>query len=244
MRRVWPASLRWRRPPPFEMAGPLISLRSYGAARGSHAHACFQILLGLDGELELEVEGRGQRIVAGGGCVILPGARHDFESPSGSRCLVLDTAEGRWARCPQTPARPQEALRLARYLESVLPRGTPLAQQLGPRLMLDAWSTAEPHPIQRHRRAIDWPQLSSWAQRRLHEELGVATLAAEACLSPTQFAARCREETGLSVMAWLRGLRLARARQLRASGAKLHDAAQQCGYRSAGALGAALRRDQ
>lgn len=34
-----------------------LSLRRYGASRGSHAHEHFQVLVGLDGVLELEVEG-------------------------------------------------------------------------------------------------------------------------------------------------------------------------------------------
>ena len=41
-----------------------LSLRRYGASRGSHAHAHFQVLVGLDGVLELEVEGRGRRVGA------------------------------------------------------------------------------------------------------------------------------------------------------------------------------------
>jgi quercetin dioxygenase-like cupin family protein len=73
-----------------------LSLRHYGASHGSHAHAHFQVLLGLDGVLELEVQGRGQRIGTGQGCVIAPGERHDFESRSGSRCLVLDTSDTGW----------------------------------------------------------------------------------------------------------------------------------------------------
>ncbi|NUN60539.1 MAG: AraC family ligand binding domain-containing protein, partial [Burkholderiaceae bacterium] len=69
-----------------------LSLRQYGASPGSHSHGHFQILLGLAGVLDLEVEGRGLRVASGGGCVIEPGARHDFESAHGSLCLVLDSA--------------------------------------------------------------------------------------------------------------------------------------------------------
>jgi len=42
-----------------------LSLRRYGASRGSHAHDHFQVLIGLDGVLDLEVEGRGRRVGAG-----------------------------------------------------------------------------------------------------------------------------------------------------------------------------------
>lgn len=72
-------------------AADQLSVRQYGASHGSHDHPHFQILLGLAGVLALEVDGRGQTIGAGEGVVIAPGARHDFESLEGARCLVLDT---------------------------------------------------------------------------------------------------------------------------------------------------------
>ena len=72
-------------------AAESLSLRRYGASPGSHSHNHFQILLGLSGALDLEVAGHGVRVAPGGGCVIAPGDRHDFESSRGSVCLVLAT---------------------------------------------------------------------------------------------------------------------------------------------------------
>ncbi|MEP6773778.1 MAG: AraC family ligand binding domain-containing protein, partial [Polaromonas sp.] len=92
-----------------------LSLRRYGASHGSHAHEHFQVLLGLNGVLELEVGGRGRRIAAGQGCVIAPDDRRDFESREGSHCLVLDTAHTGWVHCAADPARTAQALTLARY---------------------------------------------------------------------------------------------------------------------------------
>ena len=71
-------------------AADALSLRRYGPSPGSHSHDHFQVLFGLEGALELEIEGRGQRVAQGEGCVIRPGARHDFEAQRGSLCLVLD----------------------------------------------------------------------------------------------------------------------------------------------------------
>ena len=75
----------------MDTAGDHLSLRRYGPSPGSHSHDHFQVLLGLDGVLELEVEGRGRRVGPGEGLLVTPGDRHDFESSDGSRCLVLDT---------------------------------------------------------------------------------------------------------------------------------------------------------
>ncbi len=93
-----------------------LSLRRYGASRGSHSHDHFQVLIGIDGVLDLEVEGRGRRVGAGEGWVVTPGDRHDFESKDGSHCLILDTAQDLWAQCAgRAPLAPQ-LLALARYL--------------------------------------------------------------------------------------------------------------------------------
>ncbi len=225
------------------MAAPQgsLSLRRYGASHGSHVHAHFQVLLGLDGVLELEVQGRGQRIGAGQGCVIAPGEHHDFEARSGTRCLVLDTAQPGWAYCPAQPAQTAQALALAHYLAQALQHPDSLAQHYGPLLLLDAWRASVPAP-QRHERPINWEQLAAWAGQHLHQALSVAQLAQQVFLSPSRFAERCRRETGLSPMQWLRSQRLALAVQLRDGGLSVAETALRCGYQSPSALTAALRR--
>lgn len=220
-----------------------LSLRRYGASHGSHAHDHFQVLLGLEGALELEVQGRGRLIAAGDGCVIAPGEHHDFESRRGSHCLVLDTTQADWARCACIPAKTAQALALGHYLAHALLQRDSLALHHGPALLLEAWLPLGSAPSAlRHQRPIAWAQLAAWTQQRLHERLTVSQLAAQVFLSPTQFAARCRRETGLSVMQWLRRQRLVLAVQLRSRGMSVADTAQHCGYRSPSALTAALRR--
>ena len=221
--------------------GNALSLRQYGPSPGSHAHDHFQVLLGMEGELELEVQGRGRRIAAGDGCVIAPGARHDFEARAGARCLVLDTTQAAWADCPTGPAQSTAALALAGYLRLALAQHNSLALQYGPLLLLDCWRVPVLAPTH-SRRHIDWDALGRWGQLHLHEPLTVADLAQQVFLSPTQFAARCRRETGMSAIQWLRDLRLARARALRTTGLSVGAVAHRCGYQSASALAAAMRR--
>ena len=227
--------------PPPEPHG--LSLRDYGPSRGSHAHEHFQVLVGLAGVLELEVEGRGARIGAGDAHVVVPGDRHDFESRGGSRCLVLDTHQPQWARCAgRLPADASRLHALANYLAQCAqhPQASSVALQHGPALLLEAWGAAA--PAHGRGRAIDWTALAAWARARWHEPLGVADLARMACLSPSQFAQRCRDEQGMSAMNWLRTLRLAHARELRLAGVGVAETARRTGYRSPSALTAALRR--
>lgn len=217
-----------------------LSVRHYGASPGSHAHDHFQVLLGLEGVLELEVDGRGVRVGAGEGMVIAPGLRHDFESARGAQCLVLDSSDTGWARLDRSAPLPV-ALPLARYLASACSAGLARARLMGPALLLEAW--APPASARRLRRPIDWPTLQAWARQAASGPVSVADLAARTHLSPAQFAERCRHELGLNPMAWLRGLRLDQARQLRAQGLPVTEVARRCGYRSPSALTAALRRD-
>lgn len=218
-----------------------LSVRNYGASHGSHAHEHFQILLGLDGILELEVNGRGCRIGLGDGCVIPPGARHDFEAAAGSsRCLVLDSGDSRWqeARGHQHHA---AFAHLAPYLEMACAQGLARAHRLGPDLLLEAWG-AHANQRQHMRRPIHWSQLTEWALAHAHLNLQVRDLAARTHLSAAQFTARCLDEQGTSPMDWLRGLRLDLATRYRQSGLSVAEAARRVGYRSPSALTAAQRR--
>lgn len=230
-----------------------LSLRRYGPSPGSHSHGHFQVLLGLAGQLELEIDGRGLRVPTGGGCVIAPGAHHDFEARGGSLCLVLDSSDLGWTQCTAPwlqAAPPPPAMTLARYLASALQQGRPLARTHGPALLLEAWLPSAPlsrtpslaDPGAR-RRAIDWPALRAWAALQWHQPLSVADIAQQVHLSPSQFAARCREEQGQGAMAWLRSQRLEHARLLRSGGMPVAEVARRTGYRSPSALTAALRRD-
>jgi AraC-like DNA-binding protein len=218
-----------------------LSLRRYGASRGSHAHAHFQVLVGLDGALDLEIEGRGRRIGAGDGWIVAPGDRHDFEAGDGSRCLVLDTDQALWARCAGRLPAGESMQALSHFLAHCLAQPSPptLALHHAPALLLEAWGA--PAPLARGR-AIDWTALAAWARLRWHRPLAVADLAAVACLSPGQFAQRCRDEQGMSAMHWLRSQRLAQARHLRDMGLGVAETARRTGYRSPSALTAALRR--
>lgn len=222
-------------------AHDLLSLREYGPSHGSHSHDHFQVLVGLEGKLQLEVEGRGRLIGPGDAYAVAPGERHDFEAAGRSRCLVLDSGNALWRHGAPQPARPQQVGALAAYLAGALAQQQPLARLHGPALLLEAWAPPPARPS-RPRRRIDWQALAVWVQARLDQPVSVASLAARVFLSPSQFALRCHEAQGMSPLDWLRLQRLARARQLRDGGVAVAEVARRTGYRSPSALTAALRR--
>jgi AraC-like DNA-binding protein len=217
-----------------------LSVRAYDASHGSHSHTHHQLLVGLEGTLEIEVQGLGQRIAPGDALLVPPGELHDFESRHGSRCLVLDTANPLWRDCAAQPHRPQQVAALARYLEQALQQPSFMALTHAPALLLDAWHA--PSTFSRPRRAIDWQALAAWVHAHLDQSLNVADLAQHVHLSASQFAQRCHEAQGLGPLDWLRLQRLTHARQLRNQGLPVQEVARRAGYRSPSALTAALRR--
>jgi len=221
-----------------ERARDSLSLRAYGASHGSHSHEHHQVLVGLEGVLDLEVEGRGTRIAAGEAWLVGAGDRHDFESAQGSRCLVLDSADPLWTECGVLPHQPQQVAALAHYLSHALAQ--PLALAHAPALLLAAWRA--PAAAERVRRRIDWQALAAWVQSRPDRPVSVAELAQRVHLSASQLALRCHEAQGMGTLAWLRLQRLTRARQLRDLGLPVAEVARRTGYRSPSALTAALRR--
>ncbi|MES2976761.1 MAG: AraC family transcriptional regulator [Pseudomonadota bacterium] len=218
-----------------------LSIRQYGASHGSHSHGHFQVLFGLAGRLELEVEGRACRITAGDGRVIAPGDRHDFEAPQSSLCLVIDSDAAALAPHAGRAVRlgPRQR-QLATYLADAWTRGVPAAGEHGALLLLSELDGLV-HPAPAGRR-LDWERLARWVDARLQSPLTVAMLASQVHLSPSQFAARCRREQGVPPMAWIRERRIDRARQALAQGLPVSQTAILSGYRSPSALTAAMRR--
>lgn len=221
-------------------AAPRWSIRSYGPSPGSHAHDHFQVLWGLHGELELEIDGKGSRVAAGQGLIIAPHERHDFESRQGSRCLVLDSADARWSARQRLPRCAPATDLLARFISEALAQELPIDRQQAAALLAQSWGVlAKPERV---RRDIDWDGLAAWVRTQLAKPLGVSDLAARACLGESQFRARCVEALGCSPIQWLRRLRLEEAEILRARGIGVAEAARRTGYDSPSALTAAMRR--
>lgn len=218
---------------------PHWSIRTYGPSPGSHAHDHFQVLWGLEGRLELEVEGKGTRVGAGQGLVITPGDKHDFESLHGSRCLILDSPDLGWSSRDCLPRFAKASNLLAQYIAEAIEQNIPFDAWQAAFLLAQSWGPMS--QMTRARRDVDWQRLSLWVKEHLSRPLSVGDLAAKACLSDSQFRARCVEALGCSPMQWIRRLRLEQAQRLRLQGMSVAEVANRTGYDSPSALTAALR---
>jgi AraC-like DNA-binding protein len=202
------------------------SLRQYRGEYAAHSHAHAQLLLGLHGLLELELEGRSACVDATSAVLIPAGLQHAYLAQRPAEVLVLDVP---------ADAAPGEMRRLVR---------PPLPHDL---LMLDAEALLATLALQGRRlprRPLDLAALDQALDAALHERWSTARLARLAHLSPQRFHARFVELTGQAPAAYVRRRRLDAAQRLLQRGATLQATADRTGYGSASALAYALKRDR
>ncbi|MBN3857983.1 MULTISPECIES: helix-turn-helix domain-containing protein [unclassified Paraburkholderia] len=72
------------------VTGPGVALRRYGAIEATDLHDFHQIVLGLDGAMEMSVNGVGERIDQCSAWLIPAGAQHDYVGIGENCQLVLD----------------------------------------------------------------------------------------------------------------------------------------------------------
>jgi transcriptional regulator GlxA family with amidase domain len=220
-----------------------VALRTvYGPTPG-RAQAQLRVIWGFEGWVEIDLDGPTARVAPGHSLVIAPGHRHAFADASpGARCFVVDSHDERQAErllpvAGQVRANDPALGYLLRYL-AAQPAWSPAAAEL----LLGSAAASTEVASRPASRPIDWSALLAWIDGHLAQVLDVPALAGQVHLSPTQFAARCSAECGLTPMALVRRQRLAAALRLRGSGMPVALAAARSGYRSPSALTAALKR--
>jgi AraC-like DNA-binding protein len=206
---------------------PTASLRRYTGTYGAHAHDHAQVLVGLQGCLQLEVDGRSTYVDATCALVVPAGAAHGYLADTPAQVLVIDTPAGtgldRMRRFVPPPHWRQAGARFDAFAAVQEIAGTPAVLQ---------------------RRPLDLARLNACIDAQLHAAWPTARLAAMCRLSPQQFHARFLELTGLPPAAHVRLRRLDSAERLLRTGMPLEAVALQVGYASASALAYALRRER
>ncbi|AHF05476.1 hypothetical protein MARPU_08325 [Marichromatium purpuratum 984] len=77
----------------------LIELRHYAPRQTRHHHPHAQVVIPLQGTMDLVIASRETRLAAGMVAVIAPGARHDFSGSARNRFLVFDLADPLLIEC-------------------------------------------------------------------------------------------------------------------------------------------------
>ncbi|WP_434635069.1 AraC family transcriptional regulator [Chromobacterium sp. CV08] len=215
------------------MSRPQVELLHYGSDSVRHAHDDHQQwVIGLEGALELELDGVSYRNAAGEAVCIPAGVAHCYAGAAGNRQLVLNLpACGGAARQLTLPPAARE---LAQWAARHPPAEAGQSALAG--LLLGWLAPSEPTAF------LLAPRLDRFLASRLARPLTVADMAAACHLSASHLHARLKAETGLTPMAYLCRMRMERARRLLRTGSgSVLDVALQVGYQSASAFGAAYR---
>ena len=241
-------------PSPALLTHPQGSLRTYLGGHVPHAHSHAQVLLGVEGGLALEVDGRPAWVDATAGLVIPAGATHGFESRAGARvwvvdapaCLGLDRLRAfalppGWSSNPGSDSSPGQGTATDAGTGTALSTYGQTGTCLSAAQVLDTLDQAARVQV---RRPVEVARLQTAIADTLHQPWPVQRMAALYCLSVPRFQVRWQALTGLSPQAWLRGQRLDAAQRQLKAGWPLETVALQVGYRSASALLFALRRDR
>lgn len=230
-----------------------------------HAHDFHQIVIGLAGHAEFEIEGLGGSIAPLSGCIVPANHMHYYEGIGENRQLILDLPQmapalsgphGELARLFDAPRffDLDEPLRL--YLDFLTreldqphrhhaPQGGPQNELLAATFLgcLHARMHAKLPTGRSVPSRLDIRALDRFIQGHLDVRLTVGDLASEACLSEAHFSECFRTQTGFTPYQYLLRKRLAAARQLLGSTRlPLSHIAERTGFANQSALSHAFRR--
>lgn len=223
-----------------------LAVRSYPAQPAEDRHDFAQLVLPLDGEVRLAIEGREGRLDPLHGALVAPGAWHAQYSMVANRSLIVDIergamTHGAFERLRERPFTPigAAARKLVEYM------GIMAAQQAAPAALLAGWL-----PLLLDTLALDVPQPRSRlaallarieAQPGLDWSLDAMTRCAG--LGASRLHELFREELDTSPHAWLLKKRIELAcRQLAGSEEAIAEVALRAGFADQSALTRAMRR--
>lgn len=240
------------------LACPIIETRSYPDHVLSDRHEFHQLLLGVSGVVELEVDGRAVRVGSGVVAPVGSGAMHHYLAPGDNDILVLDlsqawcqelalerlfvqTGDGGW-QLP--PALVEAASALPRQ-----PHAMPATHDASSNEALAGWLSAVDRYLSASGSKGSAPprlrllQLLPALRADLAYPWKVAEMAAMCHLAEAVFARQFRTLTGVAPYTWLMRERLALARQrMRDSLASLTDIALTCGFHDSAHFSRSFRR--
>lgn len=222
-----------------------IDIRSYGERWTADRHAFAQLVLPLSGEVELEIEGRGDRLNPLKGAVVVAGAWHSQQSAVENHSLIVDVDQAAighplWERLAGKPFADisPAARKLVEFMQlSIAGRATPESLLRGwVPLLLDTLAM-EPARLQSRLTA-----LLAHAEANLASPWTTDSMAQFARMSVSRLHALFQDELNTSPRAWLLSRRLNRACELlRHSSRPIADIALTTGFGDQSALTRAMR---
>jgi len=225
---------------------PHLDLRSYRAEIDSHSHDHHQLVLPLNGSLEIEIGGRGGRVESRSAAVIHSGETHCFRADGRNRFIVADLPSetaSEFDNLPPFLPLTRDALDYSAFLGRMLSRrGMDDAVQhagcdLLLNLLIERRGSTDTELDRRVLRARDY------IDRHFAEPIRLSTLGGLAHLSRRQLNALFQRQLGCTPSDYLIQRRMEHARALLiGSDDSIQRVAEQCGYSNLAAFSDRFRR--
>ncbi len=231
--------------------GAMVHVRSYAPGAETHSHDFHQLILPLAGCLELEIGGRGGRVVGVTGALVPSGERHAFAASARNEFLVLDLPHAvveeagtgewleRWGRACFFPV-PRAAARLGAWFadEVAADDAPPVVATAFATLLVRAASgpapRSAPAAVRRALAFIDAIGL---------EPVCVSDVARAVGISAGHLHALFRVHVGRAPLSLIRAQRLEEARRLLIeTELPIAEVALRCGFADQAGLTHAMRR--
>ena len=220
---------------------PRLAIKRYQGDHQPHAHAFAQLVLPIQGGMELELAGRsGTRLHTGLAALVAPDCGHAQQSEPGSRFLVIDCAAD-WLPAPILD-------RALRQPGLAIPPATRQLIAFAELTSLDALDQHAPELTRLLLASLDATAVGSAFDRLLAQPAGDwnnAAMARLAGLGLTRLHLLFHQRFGQTPQAWLTDLRLRQAqRWLGDSRLPIADIALRVGFSDQAALPRAMTRRQ
>ncbi|MFE8071553.1 AraC family transcriptional regulator [Marinobacteraceae bacterium S3BR75-40.1] len=229
-----------------------------------HHHSHYQLVIGLRGEADMDVEGTGAHLDPKHACIVPTEAAHDFCGDVLNHVLVInidrDTpALNRSAhpgydflsRLFDHPRAIQFDVSLMQFIQSCcqelarVPADHPINHHLASSIVqcLGERVLKTPMPAPTRRDEMDLRRIDRYINANLHRRITVEDLAACVCMSRSQFHERFRQSQQLTPHQYLLQARLYKARELLTqTRLPLWDISHRAGFSGQSALTNAMRR--
>ncbi|MCW8906702.1 MAG: AraC family transcriptional regulator [Sedimenticola sp.] len=227
-----------------------------------HDHDYHQLILGVQGLAEFEVDGRGDRVSKQLGCLIPSSQSHVFSGVDFNEILVLNVPvqdqpvqalDEISIKCSselfdksgffQVDPRVRQLLQLSVNEMRAYPGDESLAHSFGVCLLQLLSRHAARTGARCSGKRLNMEALDEYIEANLNRKMLVRDLALLACMSPSHFYSVFREETGISPNQYITRKRLERARHLlENTGLPLIEVSVQTGFSSQSAFASVFKK--
>ena len=232
-------------------------------ATQQHVHQHHQVVLGVRGEADLNVDGAGSHLDTWRACLVPTEARHDYCGDSRNHVLVINLDPfspvlnnaahadyERMARLFEKPRTVQMDSQLQGLVQFAAgefdraPENLALHRHLGASILYCmADRISERHSVSANRHNLSPDMIRRYIMENLHQKISVQDLAKVACLSVSRFHDVFRDVSGVTPHQFLLQTRLEQAmRLLTSTSLSVAEISYRTGFSSQGALTNALKK--